>query len=317
MKHKESYDTAWEVIPNLHVVSAMADMTKTEQTGTDAMVKKLSEKDKKSIAVQGRSLVSGVLWFRYRFRLQREAGDLNTTARCPVIENELNNMVKAGYINIPPTHHFKLDEDGLPKVTPRPIPQVSSERLSQIKSYIKENLQHQSTHWKHTVDWLDNLETSPAHQELWTAIRECHHRTMEDYTWLDHVLRTLELQPSRLLLFDIKDNLAPCIGRIVGTCDETSNSEDIASNEVKKLINQHHGLYVLISTIHTYYDKAVNNNVLKQRELRGTRVAQCLRVLVNAVSHANPAHNLDAEVFLSLKNRCDDITNGCRDGSPA
>ncbi|KAF5610356.1 uncharacterized protein FSUBG_3272 [Fusarium subglutinans] len=233
------------------------------------------------------------------------------------LENELNDMVMTGYINIPPTHHFQLDEDGLPKVTPRPIPQVSSERLSQIKSYIKENLQHQSTHWKHTVDWLDNLETSASHEELWTAIRECHDKTMEDYTWLDHVLRTLELQPWRLLLFDIKDKLAPSIGRIVGTCDETSNSEDIASIELGKLINQHYGIYVLISVIHSCYSKAININILRERKLQGTRVAQCLRLLINAVSHANPAHNLDAEVFLSLKNRCDDIANGCRDGSPA
>lgn len=57
---------------------------------------------------------------------------------------------------------------------------------------------------------------------------------MEDYTWLDHVLRTLEIHPSRMLLFEIKHNLAPRIGRIIGTCDETRNSEDIASDELKK-----------------------------------------------------------------------------------
>ncbi|KAH7180775.1 hypothetical protein DER46DRAFT_13998 [Fusarium sp. MPI-SDFR-AT-0072] len=150
------------------------------------------------------------------------------------LETELNGMVKKGYINITPAHHFKLDEDGVPKVVPKPVPQVSSERLSQIKSHIRENLLHQSTHWKRIVDWLDNLDTSPSHQELWTAIRECHDETMEDYGWLDHVLRTLEARPSRLLLFDIEDKLAPCIGRIVATCDETRNSEDIASNELKK-----------------------------------------------------------------------------------
>lgn len=78
------------------------------------------------------------------------------------------------------------------------------------------------------------MENSPSHQELWTAIRECHDETMEDYTWLDQALRTLEIHPSRMLLFEIKDNLAPRIGRIIGTCDETRNSEDIASDELKK-----------------------------------------------------------------------------------
>lgn len=141
---------------------------------------------------------------------------------------------------------------------------------------------------------------------------------MEDYTWLDHVLRTLEIHPSRMLLFEIKDNLAPRIGRIIGTCDKTRNSEDIASDELKKKIfDQHFGLYVLIFTIHSCYNRALNSNGLRQGEVQGVKVAQCLRVLINTVSHANPTDNLDAESFLSLKNRRDDIANGCRDGSPA
>src|SRR6478735_6321871 len=77
------------------------------------------------------------------------------------------------------------------------------------------------------------------------------------------------------------------------------------------------GLYVLISTIHSCYNRALNSNGLRQGEVQGVKVAQCLRVLINTVSHANPTDNLDAESLLSLKNRRDDIANGCRDGSPA
>jgi hypothetical protein len=52
------------------------------------------------------------------------------------LETELNDMVKKGYINISPVHHFKLDEDGVPKVAPNPVPQVSSERLRYLRSRV-------------------------------------------------------------------------------------------------------------------------------------------------------------------------------------
>jgi hypothetical protein len=86
---------------------------------------------------------------------------------------------------------------------------------------------------------------------------------------------------------------------------------------LKKIFDQHFGLYVLISTTHSCYNRALNSNGLRQGEVQGVKVAQCLRVLINTVSHANPTDNLDAESLLSLKNRRDDIANGCRDGSPA
>jgi hypothetical protein len=86
---------------------------------------------------------------------------------------------------------------------------------------------------------------------------------------------------------------------------------------LKKLSGQHLGLFALVSVIHRCYDRALNSNSLRQTDVQGVRDVQCLRVLIKAVSHANPKDNLDAEVFLSLKNRLDDIANGCRDGSPA
>ncbi|KAH7269570.1 uncharacterized protein BKA55DRAFT_532223 [Fusarium redolens] len=188
------------------------------------------------------------------------------------LETELNDMVKKGYINISPVHHFKLDEDGVPKVAPNPVPQVSSERLS-------------LTTWKLS------------------------HHTKSSGRPLGSVMMKLwKTTP---------DNLAPRIGRIVGPCDKTRNSTGTASDELKKLSGQHLGLFALVSVIHRCYDRALNSNSLRQTDVQGVRDVQCLRVLIKAVSHANPKDNLDAEVFLSLKNRLDDIANGCRDGSPA
>ncbi|SPJ75622.1 uncharacterized protein FTOL_05353 [Fusarium torulosum] len=157
-----------------------------------------------------------------------------------------------------------------------------------------------------------------SHSHLWGLIQGCHNVTVEDYDWIHHVCNTLEKSPQRLLTLSLKDKLAPCIGRFVGTCNENIQSvgQAITELQLQKLSDNHFGLYVLIFRIHQLYDEVIKSTPRVESSIqKGKQIAHCLRSLIQATNISDPRNNLDAEVFVSLKQRCDEISDGNREMS--
>jgi hypothetical protein len=230
----------------------------------------------------------------------------------------LNRMVRDGLIDIPNSHHFQLDDNGVPVVVVKQIPKVSPKRISQIKDHIQNYLQHQFIYWRVLPTHLDMHPDPISHSHLWGLIQGCHNVTMEDYNWIHHAYNTLEQSPQKLLTLPLKDKLAPCIGRLVSTCSEQIQSVGQAISEIQlqKLSHNHFGLYVLISRIHQLYSEAIEApTTVESSAQKGKQIAQCLRCLIQATHPSDPRNNLDAEVFVSLKQRCDEISDGNRDTS--
>jgi hypothetical protein len=227
-------------------------------------------------------------------------------------------MVRYGHINIPDNHHFQLDDNGVPMVVDKQIPKVSSRRISQIKDHVQKNLQHQFVYWKVLPTHLNMYPEPISHSHLWGLIQGCHNVTVKDYDWIHHACNTLEKNPQRLLTLSLKDNLAPCIGRFVGTCNENVQSigPDITELQLQRLSDSHFGLYILITRIHQLYNEVSKSTTRVECSVqKGKQIAQCLRCLIQATNISDPRNNLDAEVFVSLKQRCDEILDGNREMS--
>jgi hypothetical protein len=170
-------------------------------------------------------------------------------------------MVKYGHINIPDSHHFQLDDNGVPMVVVQQITKVSSKRISQIKDHIQKNLQHEFAYWKGLPIHLNMYLEPISHLHLWGLVQGCHNVIVEDYDWIHHVFNTLEKSPQGLLTLPLKDKLTPCIGRIIGTCNENIQSvrHAITELQLQKLSDNHFGLYVLILRIHQLYGEVIKS----------------------------------------------------------
>lgn len=230
----------------------------------------------------------------------------------------LNRMVSDGKIDIPNGHHFQLDDNGVPVVVVKQMPKVSPKRISQIKDHIQNNLQQHFIYWGGVLTHLNMYPEPTSHSHLWGLIQACHNVTVEDYNCIHHAYNTLEKSPQKLLTLPLKDKLAPCIGRLVSTCSEKFQcvGHAISELQLQKLSYDHFGLYVLISRIHQLYGEAIRGpTTVESSAQKGKQIAQCLRCLIQATNPLDPRNNLDAEVFVSLKQRCDEISDGNRDTS--
>ncbi|KAF4990963.1 hypothetical protein FGRMN_8154 [Fusarium graminum] len=232
------------------------------------------------------------------------------------LTTSLNRMVQDGHITIPDDYYFQLDENGVPMVVVAPMPQVSPMRMFQIKDHIRKNLRHRSTHWNALLSFLDTEDALLlTHLHLWGVIKDCHAATMRDCDWIHHVCDTLEKSPEKLLTFSLKDSLAPRIGRLVGTCNDSSDCVN-AVTELNKLSHEHFGFYILIVRIHELYDEVIKSAArVESSAQNGKHIAQCLRALSQALDLSNAERDLEAVVFVSLRQRCDEILDGNRERS--
>ncbi|KAF5671039.1 hypothetical protein FHETE_4295 [Fusarium heterosporum] len=232
------------------------------------------------------------------------------------LTTSLNRMVQDGHIAIPEGHYFQLDENGVPVVVVAPIPQVSPMRMFQIKDHIRKNLRDRSTHWNTLLSFLNMVDApSFTHMHLWDIIKDCHAATMKDCDWIHHVCDTLEKSPEKLLTFSLKDCLAPCIGRFVGTCNDSSDRVN-AVTELNKLSHDHFGFYILIVRIHELYDEVIKSAArVEASSQNGKHIAQCLRALSQALDLSDAKRDLEAVVFVSLRQRCAEILDGNRERS--
>ncbi|KAM0233542.1 hypothetical protein ACHAP5_010379 [Fusarium lateritium] len=225
----------------------------------------------------------------------------------------LNRMVKEGHIDIPDGHHFQLDENGIPRAVLKQLPQVSPERISEIRNYTQKHLEPQCHYWGWLLIYLDTHSEPITHSNLLRVIEALHRVTVRDYEWAHHVCNVLEKTPQRLLTLSLKENLAPCIGRYVGTCIETPQpvGDVTAKLQLEKLIDNHFALYVLISRIHQLHDEvAKSTSKVEVSFEKGKQILQCLKLLIQGTGLRDPQNNIDAEVFVSLKQRIGEISHG-------
>ncbi|KAM0342694.1 hypothetical protein ACHAPU_009305 [Fusarium lateritium] len=243
------------------------------------------------------------------------ANDQPTAEARKRLTTSLNRMAQRGHITILDGCYFQLDENGVPVVVVTPIPQVSRMRMFQIKDHIRKNLLHRSTHWSALLNFLEMADLSQfTHLTLWKIIKDCHAVAIQDCDWIRGVCDTLEQSPEKLLTLSLKDKLAPYIGRFVGTCHDNSESSNTIT-ELNKLSHDHFGLYMLIVRIHELYDGVIESTARVEASAKnGRRVAQCLRCLIQALDLSNK-RDLEAEVFVSLEQRCDEILDGNRERS--
>ncbi|KAM0205375.1 hypothetical protein ACHAPA_009971 [Fusarium lateritium] len=225
----------------------------------------------------------------------------------------LNRMVKDGHIDISDGHHFQLDENGIPRAVLEHLPTVSPERIFEIRNYTQNYLEPQCHYWGWLSIYLDTHPEPITHSNLLGVIEACHRVTVRDYEWVHLVCNVLEKTPQRLLTLSVKENLAPCIGRFVGTCiDKPQPVGDAAAKlQLEKLIDNHFALYVLISRIHQLYDEVAKSTAKVEVAFeKGKQIVQCLKLLIQATGLRDPQNNIDAEVFVSLKQRIGEISHG-------
>ncbi|KAF4949887.1 hypothetical protein FSARC_13356 [Fusarium sarcochroum] len=234
------------------------------------------------------------------------------------LEVQLNGMVKSGQITLPPGLHFRLDHNGVPTVAPMPLPNVSSMRLSQIKDYISKNLQRKSAYWKKVNTRIELSGNQISHAHLWHTIESVHKVILDDYKWIMLLCISLEAHPGRFDEFPIPSTLAPVIGRFVGTCirsDQGGLTPEAGTVELLKLKHEHFALYILVSQVCRLHAVADYVSNPLQTVQDGKKAAQCLRALVKLISSSYPGHDLDVEIFFSLKQRVDEVAGGNRERS--
>lgn len=237
------------------------------------------------------------------------------------IQDDLQDLVEAGQIKIPRGTRIRMGSSGL-KVTAMPIPAISEKRISQILDHIKANLFDRSQEWRALYDEWEDLADDDIrrrrqnHERVWERIRFTQQVVMHDFKVFTDLVRDLADHPEHIKDVDFPSFLPQLVARMLGvaTCRSRTHDHDEAARLMVILEDHHDGFFLLLNRVFELHRRAKAHPADGAR--LGVLASRCFSPLVMALASKDPSHDMDHQVFQSLKERVREISGGHRAPSP-
>lgn len=238
------------------------------------------------------------------------------------LQGHLDDLVKAGEVELPPGKRIRLSREGIPKVVEIPIPAISKQRIHQLYSHTVSYPFTRSAQWGSVQAILSDLmhdkrlRATYTHINILDRIEAVQKHVVEDFEALLCLAQELKTSPAIIQNTTFAVGLPLLVSRIINEgCQYPIDQVDVDLGFLQRTLRRNcRGVFLLLDDIRQSHEDARRN--VRHEHHFGQLAAHCLLTLVAALASWDPRNDMDHEVFRSLRERVDGIRRGNREASP-